>query len=218
MQGAGVLAIWSDLAPEDETDWAHWLMREHAIERLGVDGFLACRVFRALGGTANRYLILYELETSDAVACPSYLARLNAPTPWSQRILPRLRNFVRGGGRVAASAGIGQGGVLAALPLPAEPEWDREALCRDLAAEDRIAAARILLTDLAQTAIQTNEKRLRRADDSFAGLLLIEGLGEASVRHALSRLSALAPGLDAQMDETPLYAVRFNLDRRLLRR
>lgn len=218
MQGAGFLAIWSDLAPEDETDWAHWMMREHAIERLGVDGFLACRVFRALGGTANRYLILYELATSDAVAGPSYLARLNAPTPWSQRIMPRLRNFARGGGQVAASAGIGQGGVLAALPLLAEPEWDREALCRDLAAEDRIAAARILLTDLAQTAIQTNEKRLRRADDSFAGLLLIEGLDEASVRHALARLPSLAPGLDAQMDETSLYAVRFNLDRRLLRR
>ncbi len=39
MQGSGFLAIWSDLSPDDETDWAHWMMREHAIERLGVDGF-----------------------------------------------------------------------------------------------------------------------------------------------------------------------------------
>ena len=104
MQGAGFIAIWSDLGPEDETDWAHWMMREHAVERLGVDGFLACRVFRALGGTANRYLILYELETTDAVGGPSYIARLNAPTPWSQRIMPRLENFGRGGGRVAGGA------------------------------------------------------------------------------------------------------------------
>ena len=28
MQGAGYLAIWSDLAPQDETDWAHWITRE----------------------------------------------------------------------------------------------------------------------------------------------------------------------------------------------
>jgi hypothetical protein len=33
MQGAGYLAIWSDLAPQNETDWAHWITREHAAER-----------------------------------------------------------------------------------------------------------------------------------------------------------------------------------------
>ncbi len=25
MEGAGYLAIWSDLAPQDETDWMHWI-------------------------------------------------------------------------------------------------------------------------------------------------------------------------------------------------
>lgn len=212
MQGAGFLAIWSDLAPDDETDWAHWMMREHAIERLGVDGFIACRVFRALSGTANRYLILYELATAGAVSGPSYLARLNAPTPWSQRVMPRLKNFMRGGGMVAASAGIGQGGIVAALPLETEPGWDRDAVCRDLAGQYRIAAARILLTDRAQTSIQTNEKKLRSADASFASLLLVEGLDEDSVRHALGRLGAATAGI-----EPPLYALRFTLDRRLLR-
>ena len=38
MQGAGYLAIWSDLAPQDLTDWAHWITREHAAERVGVTG------------------------------------------------------------------------------------------------------------------------------------------------------------------------------------
>ena len=84
MQGSGFLAIWSDLSPEDETDWAHWIMREHSIERVSVEGFLACRVFRALGSTVNRYFLLYEMETPSAVGGPEYLARLNAPTPWSQ--------------------------------------------------------------------------------------------------------------------------------------
>ena len=50
MQGEGYLAgIWSDLAPPDETDWAHWITREHAAERVGIDGFLACRIFRGAG-------------------------------------------------------------------------------------------------------------------------------------------------------------------------
>jgi hypothetical protein len=108
MQGAGYLAIWSDLAPEDETDWLHWMTREHSAERVGVEGFLACRIFRAYGLSVRRYFILYELENAAVVGGPDYLARLNAPTPWSQRIMPRLKNFVRGGGTVVASAGIGK--------------------------------------------------------------------------------------------------------------
>ena len=52
MKGNGYLAIWSDLAPEDETDWAHWITREHAAERVGIAGFLACRIFRAIGTAA----------------------------------------------------------------------------------------------------------------------------------------------------------------------
>ena len=101
MQGAGYLAIWSDLTPQDKTDWAHWMTREHAIERVGVDGFLACRIFRALGVSVNRYFILYELEDERVVSSAGYLARLNAPTPWSQRIMPKLGNFARGGDEAA---------------------------------------------------------------------------------------------------------------------
>jgi hypothetical protein len=217
VRGGGFLAIWSELAPEDETDWAHWMMREHSLERLGVDGFLACRIFRALGVGANRYLILYELESAAAVGGPSYLARLNAPTPWSQRVMPRLRNFVRGGGRIAASSGIGQCGVVAALRLDAAPDADLRRLCRDLSSLDRIVAARILITDLAQTSIRTREKGMRRADGSFAALLLIEGLDETAVRNALGHLAFLAPELAADPSvEPPLYAHRFSLDRRLL--
>jgi hypothetical protein len=216
MQGSGFLAIWSDLAPEHETDWAHWMTREHSIERVSVEGFLACRIFRALGSAANRHFILYELETPDVVSGAAYLARLNAPTPWSQRTMPRLRNFVRGGGHVAASAGTGQAGLLAIVTLDAAAAWGA-AVCGELAAMDRIVAARLLLTDAAQTSIQTSEKRMRSADDSFAGLLLIEGLEEASLRDALWQLRSLAPELDAaRIEALPLYSQRFNLHRRLL--
>jgi hypothetical protein len=40
MHGTGFLAIWSDLAPEDETDWAHGMTREHSSERVRIEGFL----------------------------------------------------------------------------------------------------------------------------------------------------------------------------------
>jgi hypothetical protein len=216
MEGSGYLAIWSDLSPEDETDWMHWITREHAAERVGVEGFLACRIFRALGTAANRYFILYELREPGTVGSPQYLARLNAPTPWSQRIMPRLQNFARGGGRVVASAGIGQGGVLAVVTLDGRPEWDPATLTAELSRFDRIAAARVLLTDQAQTSIQTHEKGMRKNDESFAGLLLIEGLDETAVRNALWHLRSTRVFEPGAIDALPLYRLFFSLPKRLL--
>lgn len=217
MQGTGYLAIWSDIAPEDETDYLHWMTREHAVERVGVDGFLAMRLFRAIGTPERRYFILYELENADVVSGPDYLARLNAPTPWSQRIMPRLGNFVRGGGHIEASAGIGQGGYLAALPFDTALSEDPTALARDLVRTDMIAAVRVLHTDPAQTSIKTREKSLRANDRSFSGLLLIEGLNQEAVKDALARLKTIAPRFDTkEIAALPLYAVFFGLHRRLL--
>jgi hypothetical protein len=217
MQGAGYLAIWSDLTPQDHTDWAHWITREHAAERVGIDGFLACRIFRALGMAVNRYFILYELEDERTVGGPDYLARLNAPTPWSQRIMPRLGNFARGGGRIAASAGTGQGGIVAPLRLDAAPAWDIAAVTAELAQLDRVIAVRVLLTDAAQTSIRTREKGMRANDGSFAALLLIEGLDEAAVRGALHHLRNTLPSEDqARIDDLPLYRLAFSLPKRML--
>ncbi|MGQ0685575.1 hypothetical protein [Bradyrhizobium sp.] len=217
MQGAGYLAIWSDISPADETDWAHWIMREHAAERVGIRGFLACRIFRAIGTAAIRYFILYELDDENVVDGAEYLARLNAPTPWSQRIMPRLGNFARGGGRIRTSAGLGQGGIVAPLRLDAAPAWDAANMTAELAHLDRIVAARVLLTDVAKTSIKTSEKGMRSNDGSFAALLLIEGLDEAAVRAALHRFRAGLPADDqTTIDTLPLYRLAFSLPKRLL--
>ena len=39
MRGAGFLAIWSDIAPDNLTDYRHWLTREHTTERVTTKGF-----------------------------------------------------------------------------------------------------------------------------------------------------------------------------------
>jgi hypothetical protein len=214
MRGKGFLAIWSDLAPEDKTDWSHWMTREHSSERVGIEGFLGCRIFRAEGTTVNRYFILYDLAMPDVVGGAQYLARLNAPTPWSQRMMPRLRNFARGGGQVVAGAGIGQGGVLAVVPLQSGPAHPYE-IATVIASMDRIAAAHILVTDAAQTSIPTREKGMRSKDASFAALLLVEGLDENAVRTALWRLRSAAPEIDVEAAEAhPIYRMCFSLQRR----
>jgi hypothetical protein len=213
MSGRGFLAIWSDIDAVAETDYLHWMTREHAIERVGIPGFLGMRMFRALQGDLPRYFILYELETPDVVGGAAYLARLNSPTPWSQRIMPQLQNFIRGGGSVAAASGAGLGGFVSAQAFEDIAALNGAALVTALAREERISSVRLLATDHAQTAIQTREKDMRTPDSSFDGLLLIEGLDEAAVKTAARNLSAPASKRNAP---ALIYTTIFALDRRLL--
>jgi hypothetical protein len=216
MRGTGFLAIWSDVEADQLTDYLHWLTREHTTERVTTEGFIAVRVFRALGIDTVRFFILYELAGPEALGGADYLRRLNAPTPWSQRIMPKLSNFIRGGGYRHASAGVGQGGLISVRALQATPE-ESEKLAAEIAAVDRIAAVHILKTDLAATSIQTREKSMRSQDRSFEALMVIEALDEDALRDALAHLAALTPALKTD-SAVPilLYRQIFALDRGLL--
>ncbi|MCQ4158659.1 hypothetical protein NON00_01780 [Roseomonas sp. GC11] len=214
-----MLAIWSDVAPEQETDYLHWLTREHTAERLGIPGFEAVRVFRASLPEACRYLILYDLAAAAVLVSPAYLARLNAPTPWSRRIMPGLRNFARGGGEIRAGRGTGGGGHLLPLPLPlplpvplGQPPGGVEPLLDALAAEDRVCAARLLEVDREGSAVPTNEKALRGGDASFPGLLLVEATDAATLRRVLERhrraFAALGAGEEEPVFCTQVFSLR----------
>jgi hypothetical protein len=168
-----------------------------------VEGFLGVRAYRALRRDLCRYFIHYELTSSVVLSSAAYLERLNAPTPWSQRIMPILGNFARGGGTVVAEVGQGSGGVLAAIKLAPLPEDVRDDKLASIAASDRIIAARLLETDLGRTTVTTREKGLRAGDHVFAGLLLIEGLDELAVSAAVARHGFDPPG--------ELYAEIFQL-------
>lgn len=198
----GFLAIWSDVAPAHETDYLHWLTREHTAERVAIAGFRGVRVFRTPG--AGRFFILYALKSAAVVDSPAYLARLNAPTPWSTRVMPRLGAFRRGGGSAGPRVGLGAGGSLAVCRLNDPAALDgAEAALPALAATDRICAARILVVDAGRTGVPTREKSLRSGDTAFAGLLLIEGLDGQAVAAAQS-----TSGLPGE-----LFGQMFSLDR-----
>jgi hypothetical protein len=209
MTGA-MLAIWSDVMPEQETDYLHWLTREHTAERVGIPGFEAVRVFRAELPGVCRYLILYDLAAPSVLTSPAYLDRLNAPTPWSQQIMPTLQNFTRGGGWLRAVRGTGSGAYVLPLRLEQQPAGV-EPLLAALVAEDRVCAARLLEVDQAGSAVPTGEKALRGGDRSFPGLLLIEATGGAALRHALSVHEAAIATLGSMAEEPILYAAVFTL-------
>lgn len=214
MRGAGFLAIWSDVEPANLTDYRHWLTREHTTERVTTKGFLANRVFRAVRSDIERFFILYELEAPEVLDGPAYLARLNAPTPWSQRIMPQLGNFVRGGGVVTARAGRGEGSTIVALRIERLPEGPQR-LADDIVAFDGIAAVQIGATDVARTSVPTVEKGMRQHEGVFAGLLLIEALDEKSLRSAVRKAAEIAPDVLGNVGDPEIYQSVFALDARI---
>ncbi|WP_234682967.1 hypothetical protein [Bradyrhizobium monzae] len=214
MRGSGFLAIWSDVAAQDLTDYRHWLTREHTTERVTTKGFLASRVFRAARDDLNRFFILYELDAPEVLDGEAYLARLNAPTPWSQHIMPRLGNFMRGGGTMVARAGRGEGATIIALRIENLPETPQK-LAEALVACDGIAAVQIGATDEARTSVPTTEKGMRKEEGFFSGLLLIEALDLTSLQAALQRARTIAPDVLGRASEPEIYQAMFTLDARI---
>jgi hypothetical protein len=214
MRGAGFLAIWSDVEPKALTDYRHWLTREHTTERVTTKGFLAVRVFRANRSDIDRFFILYELEAPEVLDGSDYMARLNAPTPWSQRIMPQLGNFIRGGGVMAARAGRGEGSTIAALRIEHLPEAPKR-LADAIVALDGITMVQIGATDHARTSVPTVEKGMRQHEGFFAGLLIIEALDEASLGSALRRAAEIAPEVVRGAADPEIYRGIFALDARI---
>jgi hypothetical protein len=103
--GESALAMWWDMALDMRVEFEHWHSHEHFPERLVLPGFLrASRWAAADGGKVS----------SSSTSCRTtgaqlarYLARLNAPTPWSTRLMPHHRNMVRSQTRVLHSHGAG---------------------------------------------------------------------------------------------------------------
>ena len=102
--GKAALAMWWDMAPEMRREFEDWHTHEHFAERLGVPGFRrATRWLDAFGGEG--VFVMYELDDHAVLGSAPYLARLNAPSPWSAKMMPHHRQMVRSQCRVLESAG-----------------------------------------------------------------------------------------------------------------
>lgn len=191
--GRGFMAIWSDVAPVDFEFYHDWLLKEHFPERVGIPGFISARVFRRELSPGHQFFILYETEAPEVLASVAYVARLNNPTSKSQTVMPKLKNFVRGAGRVVQSSGICGGGAVKALRF-SEPHpllgdnTVRSNLFKQINEMDRVLAVRLFEVDTAATSIQTEEKKIRTSKEEIYSQLLVieaadfEALGAVSER------------------------------------
>jgi hypothetical protein len=189
--GRAALAMWWDIAPAVREDFEHWHSHEHFPERLAIPGFRRASRWHADGG--DGVFVLYELEDHHVLASPAYVARLDAPSPWSTRLMPEHRHMVRTQCHVRASHGFAVARVVETLRLATAS--GRELELRDaIDALGRSARARAglvgvhLLQHEAPALAATAEQRLRGLADASADHVIV------AVAYDDAALSTLAGG------------------------
>ncbi len=175
--GKGAVAMWWDIAPAQRAEFEDWHTHEHFPERMGIPGFLrGSRWADAAGGEG--FFVMYELDAYETLVSPGYLARLNAPTPWSTKMMPHHRNMVRSQCRVLES----RGGALSRHALtvrltPAEGQEERlrdslRALADVLVTRPGTTAGHLLQTQTPKMAV-TAEQKIRGGPDAAADWVFV---------------------------------------------
>jgi hypothetical protein len=196
--GKGFTILWHDIAADQEPDYHLWHTREHMPERLSIPGFTRGRrgVNRALDH--QRILTIYEGESLSVFSGVEYLQRLNNPTPWTQRLAPAFRNFLRVSCETVLSEGVGVGGAVGTwrgqFGAGGEGDFVKSAatLAAALMALDGVSGAHLAVARPEHTEIRTTETQLRpeMRELPFEGLVVVEAVG-------LQELDALAPKIAA---------------------
>jgi hypothetical protein len=181
MLGSAAVAMWWDIAPPMRAEWEDWHTHEHMPERLGIPGFL--RGSRWISG--DSYFVLYEVERIGTLKAGAYIDRLNAPTPWSRKLMPHHRNMVRSLCHVRASFGRGLGGWMATLRL--EHGLPAQALSA-LPQQQGLVGAFLLEAQSMAGAPQTTEQKIRGGDVEAPWVGLIAGYDEGAVTRAAQDL------------------------------
>jgi hypothetical protein len=217
--GKAAVAMWWDMAPAHRVEFEDWHSHEHFPERMSIPGFLrGSRWSSSTGG--DGFFVMYELDVYETLTSPHYLARLNDPTPWSTKMMPRHRNMVRSQCRVMESFG---GGIARSMvtvrvsPAPGQADVLRESL-RDvlarLACAPGIAGGHLLQTHTPKAGA-TEEQKIRGGADAIADwIVLVNGYDAqalaAVVATQLSTASLAAAGA-APEQLTSAYDLAYTL-------
>jgi len=205
--GTGILSVWNDYPPEEAAFYERWYMTEHFPERLGVPGFLRGRRYRAVDADRT-YFTFYELESPDVLFAGAYLARLNDPTAWTQRIMGRWSSMFRTVCRRLARVGDSVGGFVMAARFE-QPVAISRGQAREL--KEQLADPRIVAVDIWQATAEQNagtkEASARvEVDLWISGAVIIETTCEASARRARDLLPELL-GIEAASANIGVYAL-----------
>jgi len=190
----GLLLVWTNIAHELERDFNEWYNREHMRERiLGVPGFTRGRRFVAFDG-GPRYLAMYETRDVSVLHSEPYLALKRSFDPNSKRFVPNFRDTRKTAGGIVASAGEGEGGMVAVVPLarsaghdPTLRAWFESAVLPGLLKLPGVIGA--WYAESTPETLASVMADIPRKDVILDALLVIEAMSEEPLGAALSSLN-----------------------------
>lgn len=91
-KAAALLFIAMNPAPEHENEFNEWYNAEHLPQLGAVPGVLCARRYRGSGAT-QRYAAIYHFANPDVTNSAAWKAAAN--TPWTERMRPHFRDFLR---------------------------------------------------------------------------------------------------------------------------
>lgn len=189
--GKAAVAMWWSVRAEQRAEFGDWHSHEHFPERMSIPGFR--RGSRWSSTTdAEGFFVLYELEQYEVLTSKGYLDRLNAPTPWSSKMMPHHLGMVRSQCRIVASFGGGIAGALATIRL--SPHAGRAAKLQAylldtlgaLASKPGLTGAHLLLTDTPRTSSPTTEQQIRGKDGAADWIVLLSGYDSDAVEAVIA--------------------------------
>lgn len=189
--GTAALAMWWDITAGVVDEFQDWHSHEHFVERLGIPGFERASRWKS-EQSATGFFVMYELRDHDVLASPDYLRSLNAPSPWSTKMMPHHLGMIRSQCRVLES----RGGAVAghALTVRLSPVQGREGELRRyldgvverLAAHPGCAGAHLLRHERPAIA-QTTEQKIRGGDREADWVIAVMSYDAAALVTAIDR-------------------------------
>ena len=189
--GKAAVAMWWNIRPEQRAEFGDWHSHEHFPERMSIPGFRrGSRWTSTLD--AEGFFVLYELEQYETLASKGYLDRLNAPTPWSTKMMPHHLNMIRSQCRVEASFGGGVAISLATVRL--SPQEGKQAslkaalveTLREFAMRPGLTGGHLLITDAPKTNGPTTEQQIRGKDGAADWIVLLSGYDSEVLQKVVS--------------------------------
>jgi hypothetical protein len=174
-----------DVVSEARLEHDDWHSHEHLPERLAIPGFRRGSRWTALAG-GPAYFVLYEVGELGVLSSPSYMDRLNHPSPWTTKMMPSYRGMRRGLCEIVARAGHGLGGFGLLLRFdvgaPGQAmlcDWLTREMLPALPAQTGLASSLLLRSGL--QAAPTVEQSIRGQDAAVDWALLVTGFARAPV-------------------------------------
>ncbi|MFL9899775.1 hypothetical protein PQR71_16765 [Paraburkholderia fungorum] len=225
LRGTAFISIWHDLADGYAQQFERWHTEEHMPERLGVPGFLRGRRYINWEQSPHVCFTLYELAHLETFRSPGYLARLNAPTEWSNQVQPGMTNFLRGVCETQLSAGLGTSGALATFRIRrsaqrtaavngrVDPAFDLQAVAVSVRSIGGIVAAHLGAHRLAWANATTGETELRPppSEEAFEHVLLVEAIDLATLKREHAAIEQRLRDAGASHIESGCYQLGYEL-------